>query len=179
MAVVAGTSPNMGHVAHDFSQNPLLVYWEMTQSCGLACKHCRAEAMPKPHPLELDTAASKRFLNQLVEFGEPLPHLILTGGDPLSRKDIFPLIDYANALGLRSFPPFALRCENDGSAVLSPNCDRDDENVRDAESRDEVNLRVQGIPDSRRARHRIRFKSWRCLSVRVSAVALRKCAHRF
>ena len=46
--VVAGTTPNMGRMAHDFSKNPMLVYWEMTQACGLACKHCRAEAMPQP-----------------------------------------------------------------------------------------------------------------------------------
>ena len=78
----------------------MLVYWEMTQACGLACKHCRAEAMPTAHPLELNTEDSKRFLKQLLEFGDPLPHLILTGGDPLSRKDIYPLIDYANGLGL-------------------------------------------------------------------------------
>jgi AdoMet-dependent heme synthase len=78
----------------------MLVYWEMTQACGLACKHCRAEAMPKANPLELNTGQSKKFLNQLVDFGDPLPHLILTGGDPLSRKDIYPLIDYANRLGL-------------------------------------------------------------------------------
>jgi len=90
----------MGRAAHDFSKNPLLVYWEMTQACGLACKHCRAEAMPTAHPLELNTDESKRFLNQLLDFGDPLPHLILTGGDPLSRKDIFPLIDYANGIGL-------------------------------------------------------------------------------
>ena len=98
--VVAGTTPKMGHVAHDFSRNPMLVYWEMTQACGLACKHCRAEAMPTANPLELTTEQSKRFLNQLVDFGDPLPHLILTGGDPLSRRDIYSLIDYANGLGL-------------------------------------------------------------------------------
>jgi len=98
--VVAGTTPHMGRLAQDFSRNPMLVYWEMTQACGLACKHCRAEAMPTPNPLELTTEQSKQFLNQLVEFGDPLPHLILTGGDPLSRKDIFPLIDYANSIGL-------------------------------------------------------------------------------
>jgi radical SAM protein len=90
----------MGRVVHDFSRNPMLVYWEMTQACGLACKHCRAEAMPTPHPLELKTAESKSFLNQLMNFGDPLPHLILTGGDPLSRKDIYELIDYACGLGL-------------------------------------------------------------------------------
>src|SRR6202162_572459 len=100
--VVAGTAPNMSRVAHDFSRNPMLVYWEMTQACGLACKHCRAEAMPTAHPLELNTEESKRFLNQLVGFGDPLPHLILTGGDPLSRKDIYPLIDFACGLGLEA-----------------------------------------------------------------------------
>ncbi len=98
--VVASTTPNVGRVAHDFSRNPMLVYWEMTQACGLACKHCRAEAMPRPHPLELSTEESRKFLGQLVGFGDPLPHLILTGGDPLSRKDIYPLIAYANGLGL-------------------------------------------------------------------------------
>jgi radical SAM protein len=97
---VAGTLPNMGQVARDFSRNPLLVYWEMTQACGLACKHCRAEAMPTAHPLELTTAESRAFLDQLVNFGDPLPHLILTGGDPLRRRDIYELIDYARGLGL-------------------------------------------------------------------------------
>jgi len=98
--VVPTSTPNVGQVAHDFSRNPMLVYWEMTQACGLACKHCRAEAMPNPHPLELNTEDSMSFLNQLLDFGAPSPHLILTGGDPLSRKDIYPLIDYACGLGL-------------------------------------------------------------------------------
>src|SRR5258708_23357654 len=97
---VASKTPNMSRAVHDFSRNPLLVYWEMTQACGLACKHCRAEAMPHAHPLELTTAESKSFLNHLGDFGDPLPHLILTGGDPLSRKDIYPLIDHACKLGL-------------------------------------------------------------------------------
>ena len=98
--VVARTTPEMGRVSHDFSRNPMLVYWEMTQACGLACKHCRAEAVPGAHPLELTTQESKKFIEQLIDFGDPLPHLILTGGDPLRRKDIYPLIDYARGLGL-------------------------------------------------------------------------------
>jgi AdoMet-dependent heme synthase len=107
MAVAGETSipnpssgPMMGLVPRDFSRNPLLVYWEMTQACGLACKHCRAAAMPNPHPLELTTSESRALLNQLLDFGDPLPHLILTGGDPLCRADIYPLIDYATGLGL-------------------------------------------------------------------------------
>lgn len=86
--------------ARDFSRNPLIVYWEMTQACALACKHCRAEAMPFPHPSQLTFAESKRLVDQVVEFGNPLPHLILTGGDPLSRLDLHGLIDYARAAGL-------------------------------------------------------------------------------
>lgn len=97
---VAASAPHTGRLVRDFAKNPLLVYWEMTQACGLACKHCRAEAMPTANPLELSTEQSKRFLQQLVGFGDPLPHLILTGGDPLSRGDIYELIDYANGLGL-------------------------------------------------------------------------------
>jgi AdoMet-dependent heme synthase len=97
---LAQRTPDMGKVGQDFSRNPMLVYWEMTQACGLACKHCRAEAMPASHPLELTTEQSKAFIRQLLDFGDPLPHLILTGGDPLRRKDIYQLIDYARGLGL-------------------------------------------------------------------------------
>jgi AdoMet-dependent heme synthase len=87
-------------IAHDFSRNPMLVYWEMTQVCALSCKQCRAEAMPFPQPGELTCGQSKEFLQQIIEFGDPHPHLILTGGDPLSRADLYELIDYACALGL-------------------------------------------------------------------------------
>jgi AdoMet-dependent heme synthase len=90
----------MGQAACNFSRNPMLVYWEMTQACGLACKHCRAEAMPKPHPLELTPIESLGLLKQVAAFGDPTPHLILTGGDPLSRKDLYRVIDDARSLGL-------------------------------------------------------------------------------
>jgi AdoMet-dependent heme synthase len=78
----------------------MLVYWEVTQACGLACKHCRAAAMPQPHPLELTSVEGQVFLRQLIAFSTPSPHLILTGGDPLSRRDIYFLIDYAREIGL-------------------------------------------------------------------------------
>lgn len=92
--------PQIKMAPRDFSRTPMLVYWEMTQACGLACKHCRAEAMAEAHPFELNTLESKAFLDQLLGFGDPLPHLILTGGDPLRRRDIFLLVDYARSIGL-------------------------------------------------------------------------------
>ncbi len=88
-------------VARNYAQTPLIVYWEMTQACALACRHCRAEAMPKCHPDELTHEESRELLRQIVGFGDPLPHLILTGGDPLQRPDLYELIDEAQSLGLQ------------------------------------------------------------------------------
>ena len=84
----------------DYSMNPALVYWEMTRACSLACRHCRAEAVSTPHEWELSHAESKSLLLQIAGFNKPLPHLILTGGDPLQRRDLYELIDEARRLQL-------------------------------------------------------------------------------
>ncbi len=83
-----------------YSRNPMLVYWEMTQACGLACRHCRAEAVSLPHPDQLTHKESRGLLRQIASFDKRLPHLILTGGDPLERTDLFELIDEARSLGI-------------------------------------------------------------------------------
>jgi AdoMet-dependent heme synthase len=97
-------TPHPAHAAHhqprDYAQTPLNVYWEVTQACALACRHCRAAAVPFPDPRELNIPESTEFLLQIREFGNPLPHLILTGGDPLERQGLFDLIDQARALGI-------------------------------------------------------------------------------
>ena len=85
----------------DYSLTPLNIYWETTQACGLACRHCRAEALPEPPPGELTHDQSLAFLRQIPAFGHPLPTLILTGGDPLERPDLYPLIDEARRLGIQ------------------------------------------------------------------------------
>ena len=88
------------HTPRDYSRTPLNIYWEMTQACPLACRHCRAEAMPGPNPMQLTRQQSSDLLKQILDFGDPLPQLILTGGDPLERSDLFPLIDEAVKLGI-------------------------------------------------------------------------------
>ena len=103
--VVPSSFDNPNHAAldstsRDFTQNPMLVYWEMTQACALACRHCRAGAISTRRPDELTVAQSKRLLLQIAGFGNPLPHLVLTGGDPLKRPDLYNLIDDARNLGL-------------------------------------------------------------------------------
>jgi AdoMet-dependent heme synthase len=91
-----GSSPHGN--GRDYSMNPALVYWEMTRACSLACRHCRAEAISTPHEWQLTFAESKSLLLQIAGFHQPLPHLILTGGDPLERPDIYDLIDEARRL---------------------------------------------------------------------------------
>nr|WP_290665443.1 TIGR04053 family radical SAM/SPASM domain-containing protein [Ardenticatena sp.] len=86
----------------DFNQAPLLIYWEVTRACELACRHCRAEAMPRRHPLELTTEEGYRLLERLRQFSEPPPHLVFTGGDPLQRPDLFDWIAYAVDLGFKT-----------------------------------------------------------------------------
>jgi radical SAM protein len=88
------------HALRDYAKNPMNVYWEMTQSCALACRHCRAEAISTPHPMELNFEEGLAFLRQIPDFGAPLPQLILTGGDPLARADLFELIDEARNLDI-------------------------------------------------------------------------------
>jgi radical SAM protein len=78
----------------------MLVYWEMTQACALACRHCRAEAVPTAQPGELTPHESLSLLRQIASFDKPLPHLILTGGDPLKRVDLYDVIDEGHRLGL-------------------------------------------------------------------------------
>ena len=85
--------------AHAFDDAPRRVYWEVTRACDLACRHCRAEAAPTADPSELGPEEGQHLLHALARFGEPRPHLVLTGGDPLKRADLFPLIETARGLG--------------------------------------------------------------------------------
>lgn len=82
------------------SNNELrLVAWETTRNCNLSCIHCRAAATCGPYTGELDTAAAYRFLDQIAEVGSPI--VILTGGEPLLRPDIFDITRYGTKRGLR------------------------------------------------------------------------------
>ncbi len=84
----------------NFDQSPMLVIWEVTQACDLACVHCRASAQSERHPQELSTDQGYRLLDEIRSFGEPL--MVFTGGDPLKRPDVFDLVRYAVKIGLRT-----------------------------------------------------------------------------
>ena len=83
-----------------YQRAPMIVYWELTNACGLACRHCRATAMPDPAPGELSTAESIALLDDITGFGDPLPHVVMTGGDPLMRPDLRELIAAARQRGI-------------------------------------------------------------------------------
>ena len=79
---------------------PMLVYWETTLACGLACRHCRADAMAERNPLELTTEEGYRLLDDITTFGRPYPHVVFTGGDPLNRPDLHELVRAATERGI-------------------------------------------------------------------------------
>lgn len=79
---------------------PLVVAWEVTRACPLACRHCRATAQPHRHPAELTHEEGRALVRDLAG-GFPGAVLILTGGEPLTRVDTLELAAEATALGLR------------------------------------------------------------------------------
>src|ERR1700749_2013457 len=83
----------------DYNETPFLAIWEVTQSCDLACKHCRAAAQPIPHPDQLSTDEGKALIDQIAAMQVPI--FIFTGGDPLKRHDVFDLIRYAAGKGVK------------------------------------------------------------------------------
>lgn len=89
--------PARGELNYD--ETPFLAIWEVTQSCDLACKHCRAAAQPEAHPEQLTTAQGKELIDQIAEMHVPV--FVLTGGDPLKRADIFELVRHAAERGVR------------------------------------------------------------------------------
>src|SRR5664279_2511317 len=97
---VSGEPMPAPHSAIDYARRPMLVFWETTRACGLACRHCRASATEHALAGELSTAEGRDLIDQVADFGRPFPILVLTGGDCLLRADLFELIEQATSLGV-------------------------------------------------------------------------------
>lgn len=78
---------------------PRLIFWELTAQCNLKCIHCRAIAMPEKMKDELSTDEVFRIIDDIANHYKPI--LVLTGGEPLYREDIFDIASYASSKGLR------------------------------------------------------------------------------
>jgi radical SAM protein with 4Fe4S-binding SPASM domain len=77
---------------------PRLISWNMTFRCNLQCPHCYIDARESEGKGELNTSEGKMLIDQIAEVSKPI--LILSGGEPLLRKDIFELARYATEKGL-------------------------------------------------------------------------------
>lgn len=79
---------------------PFIVFWEVTRACGLACAHCRADAIHDRDPRELSSEEARLLIDDLATYDAPRPILVLTGGDPFERDDLAELVRYATQRGL-------------------------------------------------------------------------------
>ncbi len=78
---------------------PRLIAWEVTRTCNLNCRHCRAVAKNQQYESEFSTDEMKRVLDSIAAFCKPI--IILTGGEPMMRDDIYEIASYGTSLGLR------------------------------------------------------------------------------
>ena len=78
---------------------PRLIAWEITGACNLACEHCRGSSTEKPDPDELSTDEAFHLIDEIVDFAKPI--LILSGGEPLMRDDVYEIAQYGTDKGLR------------------------------------------------------------------------------
>ena len=76
-----------------------MIAWEVTRSCNLNCVHCRAAAERGPYPGELSREEALALIDEIAAFSRPV--VILTGGEPLLREDIYELASYGTQKGLR------------------------------------------------------------------------------
>ncbi|ALL00623.1 Radical SAM domain containing protein [Pyrodictium delaneyi] len=116
------------HRKWPFDEKPLLIFWETTKACMLACKHCRASAILEPLPGELSHEEGIKLIDDIAGFGKPSPILVFTGGDPLMRKDIWSLVARAK--------------EHDITVAMAPAITP---KLTDAEIRKMVEMGVSGI----------------------------------
>lgn len=98
-----------------YDDRPFIVLWELTRACALACVHCRADAIPYRDSRELHTEEAMALLDEIERFGDPLPLLVLTGGDPLRWPDVELLVESSARRGMR----VALTPSSTGAATRS------------------------------------------------------------
>ncbi len=94
-----GSKTHLGTEHSNQTHLPRLIAWEVTRSCPLACKHCRAAAHAEVYSGELSTDQCYKLIDNIVSFSNPI--LILTGGEPMLRPDIYDIARYATDAGLR------------------------------------------------------------------------------
>ena len=101
------TSPLGAALSQEFI--PKWVAWETTQKCNLKCVHCRCSSDMTSSEGDFTTAEGKKLLEEIAAFSKPV--VVLSGGEPLLRKDIFELAEHGTSLGLRAKEALQQLCE--------------------------------------------------------------------
>jgi len=93
-----------------------VVLWNLIRRCNLTCMHCYSISADIDFPGELGTAEVLRVMEDLKAFG--VPALILSGGEPLLRKDLFEIATRAKSLG------FFTALSTNGTLIDAPLAER-------------------------------------------------------
>lgn len=134
----------------------LIIAWEVTGACNLSCPYCRASALQEPDEDELSPGEALAFIESIA----PLqPMLILSGGEPLLRPDIFTIIRHAVNLGIRVSlasngtlisPDIARNIAASGVGRVSISLDGADRDIHDqSRGQGSFDLSMQGIENLR------------------------------
>ncbi len=76
-----------------------LVFWESTKACNLTCRHCRAVPQRTLGPTELNTSEAFDLIDAIGQVAKPV--MVLSGGEPLFRPDLFDIAEYGVETGFR------------------------------------------------------------------------------
>ena len=112
-----------------------VVIWNLVRRCNLTCKHCYATSADRDFPGELDTQQVYTVMDNLKDFGVPV--LILSGGEPLMRPDIFEISKRARDLG------FYVGLSSNGTLIDEKNIGL----IRDV-GYDYVGISIDGLRDT-------------------------------
>lgn len=153
-----------------------LMFWELTKACNLRCQHCRAVPELSRCAGELTTAEAFGLIDQISEVTRPV--LILSGGEPLYRPDVYDIGAYGRSKGFR------MALATNGTLVDRPTAAR----IRDAGfSRVSISLdgaeaathdRFRGLPGSHaRALDGLRHLRAEGVSVQINSTVARHNVH--
>ncbi|MEW6456723.1 MAG: radical SAM protein [Acidobacteriota bacterium] len=153
---VASGAYGMGCIG--FPAHPV---WEITLACNLKCIHCHASS-GKPLPDELTTEEGLQLLEEIVSIRE-FRMLVLTGGEPLIRRDIFEILEYGKNLGLKFViatngtlitEEIAFMLKEKGATGLAISIDASNSKVHNfiRNSLDAFDLAINGIKNAKKAR---------------------------
>jgi radical SAM protein with 4Fe4S-binding SPASM domain len=121
-----------------------LVFWETTKACNLSCRHCRAVPQRTLGPMELTTSRAFDLIDAIAQVAKPV--MVLSGGEPLFRPDLFDIAEYGVQSGFRMAlatngtlvtPKVAAKIADAGISRVAVSLDSADPEVHD---------RFRGVP---------------------------------